>query len=65
MGRAVQMHWTLICRVERATCEDTTPLANAALPEVREYRVVAVINDVEVGIPSDPKQVIFAGSLAA
>ena len=34
-------------------------------PEVREYRAIAVINDVEVGIPSDSKQVIFAGSLAA
>ena len=65
MRRTGQLNWTLICRVERASCEDKTPLANAALPEVREYIVVAVINDVEVGVPSDPKQVIFAGSLAA
>lgn len=65
MRRAGQPNWTLICRVERASCEDTTPLLNAAVPELREYRVVAVMNDVEVGIPSDSKQVIFAGSLAA
>ena len=65
MRRTGQPNWNLVCRVERSTCEDTTPLANPALPEVREYRVVAVINDIEVGIQSDPKQVIFAGSLAA
>lgn len=65
MRRTGQPNWNLVCRVERSTCEDTTPLLNDALPEVREYRVIAVMNDVEVGIPSDPKQVIFAGSLAA
>ena len=65
MRRPSHPNWALICRVERASCEDKTLLANAALPEVREYRAIAVINDVEVGIPSDSKQVIFAGSLAA
>lgn len=53
------MHWTLICRVERASCEHKILLPNAALPEVREYRVVAVMNEVEVGNLSDPMQVIL------
>ena len=65
MRRAGQTTWTFICRVELATCEDTTPLLNPAVPELREYRVVGVIGDAEVGIPSDPKQVIYAANLAA
>lgn len=57
--------WTLLCRMNTATCVDTTPLANPAVPEVREYRVIGVIGDDEIGLPSDPKQVVYAAALAA
>jgi len=33
--------------------DDTTPLAQPNVPEVREYQAIAVISDVEIGIPSD------------
>jgi hypothetical protein len=36
---------------------DNSPLAVAGTPEVREYRVRAVLNDVEIGVPSDTVQV--------
>ena len=32
---------------------DDTPLAQPNVPEVREYQAVAVVSDVEIGIPSD------------
>lgn len=32
---------------------DNTPLAQPGVPEVREYQAIAVISDVEIGIPSD------------
>lgn len=65
MRRAGQANWTLVCRMNRATCDDTTPLANPGTPEIREYQVVAVIGDSEVGIPSDPKTVVYSANLAA
>jgi hypothetical protein len=36
---------------------DTTPLAAAGTPEVREYRIHAVIDDVEIGEYSPPRQI--------
>lgn len=65
LRRAGQSNWTLICRMNRGVCDDTTPLLNPGTPEIREYRVVAVIGDSEVGIPSDSKTVVYAASLAA
>jgi hypothetical protein len=35
---------------------DTTPLAAAGKPEIREYRIRAVINDEEIGDYSDTVQ---------
>ena len=65
MRRAGQAQWNLQCRVERATCDDTVPLAVPGVPEVREYRAVGVLNDAEVGLPSNPKVVVYAGQMAA
>lgn len=62
---AGQAAWTFLCRVQRANCQDATPLAAPGVPEVREYQAIGVIDDAEVGIPSDPKVVVFAGHLAA
>ena len=40
---------------------DTEPLANAAVPETREYKAMGVIKDAEIGQPSDIVSVTFAG----
>ena len=52
-------------RLQRATCQDTTPPAVPGVPEVREYQAIAVVDDAEVGTPGDPKVVVYAGQLAA
>lgn len=65
LRRAGQPGWTLVCRLERATCQDTTPLALPTVPEVREYQVIGVVDDQEVGLPSNPVTVVYAGALAA
>lgn len=39
---------------------DTTPLENAGKPEVREYRIRAVVDDEEIGEYSDTVQVMVA-----
>lgn len=40
---------------------DTNPLANAAVPEVREYMARGIIDDEEVGVASDIVSLTFAG----
>jgi len=41
--------------------DDTRALANPNVPEVREYMVRPVINDVEIGLPSDIVSAVFGG----
>lgn len=40
---------------------DETPLATPGTPEVREYIAIGVIDDEEIGQPSETKEVVFAG----
>lgn len=40
---------------------DTMPLANAAVPETREYMARGVMDDVEIGLDSDIVSVVFGG----
>lgn len=62
---AGQSGWTPLDRFTRASYDDTRSLAQAGVPEVREYMVQAYIGDQPVGQPSDPKVVVFGGQLAA
>ena len=41
--------------------EDNRPLATAGVPENREYMVMGVLNDEEIGQPSDIVAVVFGG----
>ena len=41
--------------------DDHTELAVAVTPEVREYRAIGVLNDEEIGQPSDIVSVTFGG----
>jgi hypothetical protein len=49
--------WTFLARDTRSPYVDTTPLAQAGTPEVREYRVRGVIDDVEIGKYSPTRQI--------
>jgi hypothetical protein len=49
--------WKFLARDTVPPYVDTTPLATAGQPEIREYRIRAVINDDEIGDYSDTAQV--------
>jgi hypothetical protein len=40
---------------------DEAPLAVANTPEVREYMALGIIDDEEIGQPSEIKEVVYAG----
>lgn len=62
MRRKGETEWKLIAiRKRRFPIYDETPLLNAGIPEVREYRCVGVVDDNEIGIPSVIIEVVFAG----
>lgn len=44
--------WTRIGQSRRSPYHDRTPLADPAVPEVREYQALGMLNDVEIGQPS-------------
>jgi len=45
--------WTRLIADTGSPYYDTAPLANPAVPEVREYKAMGVIDNVEVGLASD------------
>jgi hypothetical protein len=49
--------WILLGRDTRSPYIDITPLAHPGTPEVREYRVRGVIDDVEIGNYSPTRQI--------
>jgi hypothetical protein len=56
MRRQGTSPWTFLARDTVSPYVDTTPLATAGQPEIREYRVRGVLNDVEIGDYSDTIQ---------
>lgn len=60
--KAGETTWKLIAiRKRKFPYYDETPLTQAGTPEVREYMAIGVINDEEIGHPSETKEVAFAG----
>jgi hypothetical protein len=53
--------WRFLARDTNSPYDDHTPLANAGAPEVREYQALGVINDEQVGQPSEIARATFAG----
>lgn len=53
--------WTRLGNDARTPFWDRNPLANPAVPEVREYMVIPVIDNEEVGVPSDIVSIVFGG----
>ncbi|MEI6507289.1 MAG: hypothetical protein WCO54_02325 [Bacteroidota bacterium] len=53
--------WTFLSRDTHSPYDDHRMLAQPGTPENREYMVVGVINDIEIGLPSDIASITFAG----
>jgi len=53
--------WTLLGTDTRSPYYDTNPLANPNVPEVREYMGIGVIDNEEIGVPSDIVSIVFGG----
>ena len=53
--------WTHLILSTHSPYHDHHPLADPTKPEVREYMVIGVQNDAEIGIPSDIASITFAG----
>lgn len=53
--------WTKLGTDSRSPYFDTAPLANANAPETREYQGIGVIDDLEIGLPSDIVSIVFGG----
>ncbi len=53
--------WIKLGTDTRSPYYDTNPLANPAIPEVREYMGMGVIDNEEVGVPSDIVSIVFGG----
>jgi hypothetical protein len=57
-----EVQWKLVAvRKRRFPYFDESPLAVAGTPEVREYMAIGVVNDEEIGQPSEIKEVVYAG----
>ena len=55
------MGWKFVSRDTNSPYDDHTPLAVAGQSEVREYQAFGVLNDQQIGLPSDIVTVTFAG----
>lgn len=49
--------WTFLARDSQSPYVDTTPMTEAGKPEIREYRIRALIGDDEIGDYSDTQQI--------
>ena len=57
-----QANYTLIAqRIGTFPFNDTRPLAQEGVPEEREYMIMGVVGDAEVGVPSDSVSVLYGG----
>ena len=56
-----EMGWMKLGLDSATPYYDTRPLAQANVPETREYYVIGVIDDEEVGVPSDIASAVFGG----
>lgn len=61
LRRAGDSDWRLLGRDTHSPYDDSTPLLKPGVPEGREYRVIGVVKDLEVGTPSDIISVLVSG----
>ncbi len=53
--------WVFLATDQHSPYNDTRPLADPATPETREYMGMGVIDDEEIGQPSDIVSAVFGG----
>lgn len=53
--------WTFLARDTHSPYDDYRPLAHVGAPETREYQVIGIVNDIEIGIASDVASATFTG----
>jgi len=53
--------WTKLGTDSSSPYYDTNPLATPNVPEVREYMGMGMIDDIEIGLPSDIVSIVFGG----
>ena len=53
--------WRFLARDTNSPYDDHTPATTPGGPEVREYLAFGVVNDVQIGLPSDIVTVTFGG----
>lgn len=56
-----QTAWKFVSRDTNSPYDDHTPLAVPNTPEVRQYQAFGVLNDAQIGQPSDIVSVTFGG----
>lgn len=61
MRRRGETEWRFLGRDTSSPYDDATPLAQTGVIETREYRVIALRRDQEIGEPSDILSVTFSG----
>jgi len=57
--RKGEVSWRFLARDTRSPYDDHIKLENPSQPEHWEYRAYGVVNDMEIGQPSDVVEVIF------
>ena len=60
--RKGQTSWTFLALDTSSPYIDGHPLAQAGVPEVREYMLRGVINNEEIGLDSDIMSITWAGN---
>ena len=53
--------WAFLSRDTNSPYDDHHPLTTAGVPEAREHIAYGVVNDVQIGQPSDIASVTFGG----
>jgi hypothetical protein len=53
--------WQFLSRNSKSPYTDKIVLANPEQPEHWEYRALGIIDDIEIGLPSDIVEIVFAG----
>ena len=60
--RKGDMAWKpLVIRKRKFPIYDENPLLAAGVPEIREYMFRGVVDDEEIGVPSEIKEIVFVG----
>jgi hypothetical protein len=58
-----EAEWTFLSRVTKSKFKDNHPLKTHGVPEVRQYKAIGVVGDVQIGKESNIVSVVYGGDL--